>query len=69
MGKRLNAALAKKAVPENHGTPGSAQRSKTDEHIIKTGIFLPCFCPLCSHSLIEDDKIGLAVPGLDESVP
>ncbi len=61
MGKRLDAALTKKAVPKNHVTPGSAQRSKTDEQIIKTGIFLPCFCPLCSHTLIEDDHVVLDV--------
>jgi len=61
MGKRLDTAPAKKTGQKNQVTPGSTQRSETDEHIIKTGIFLPCFCPLCSHSLIEDDKVVLDV--------
>jgi predicted RNA-binding Zn-ribbon protein involved in translation (DUF1610 family) len=50
----------KKLCPEPV-TPGSAQRTETDKQIIKTGTFLPCFCPLCSQSLNENDQVVLEV--------
>jgi predicted RNA-binding Zn-ribbon protein involved in translation (DUF1610 family) len=61
MVKRLEKKPAKKKISTKDVTPGSAQRSDTDKHIVETGIFLPCFCPHCSQSLIENDKIVLEV--------
>ncbi|MDX9746689.1 MAG: hypothetical protein WCX84_08805 [Syntrophales bacterium] len=62
MAKRSNPETVKKAASrKNKVTPGSAERIETDKRIIDTGIFLPCFCPLCSHTLIEDDRVVLDV--------
>ncbi|MBN1545965.1 MAG: hypothetical protein JW902_04825 [Syntrophaceae bacterium] len=61
MGKRLAGKSTVKKTSKSAVTPGSAQRTETDKQIRQTGIFLPCFCPLCSQSLIEDEKIVLDV--------
>jgi len=58
--KRSEKPIDKTSNPEPV-TPGTAPRTAADKKIIETGTFLPCFCPLCSHSLNENDQIALEV--------
>lgn len=61
MKRHLSGKPADKKLGPEPVTAGSARRRETDKKIIKTGTFLPCYCPLCSHSLNENEQIVLEV--------
>ncbi|HOO41214.1 MAG TPA: hypothetical protein PKY80_08335 [Syntrophales bacterium] len=61
MKRQLSGKSTQKAAHPNPATPGTEQRAEKDKKIIETGTFLPCFCPLCSESLNENDQVVLEV--------